>query len=51
MSKIEKQIKIGYQKYDIDIWPESFATTEEAVGEFFNNDRKIGLRGDYVDTF
>ena len=50
MSKIEKQIKIGYQKYDIDIWPESFATTEEAVGEFFNNDRKIGLRGDYVDT-
>ena len=50
MSKIEKQIKIGYQKYDIDIWPESFATTEEAVGEFFNNDRKIGLRGDYVET-
>tara|TARA_B100000214_G_scaffold365615_1_gene333579 strand:- start:765 stop:1133 length:369 start_codon:yes stop_codon:yes gene_type:complete len=50
MSKIEKQIKIGYQKYDIDIWPETFATTEEAVGEFFNNDRKIGLRGDYVET-
>ena len=50
MSKIEKQIKIGYQKYDIDIWPESFATTEEAVGEFFNIDRMIGLRGDYVDT-
>ena len=29
---------------------ETFATTEEAVGEFFNNDRKIGLRGDYVET-
>jgi len=50
MSKLQNQIKIGYQKYDIDIWPESFATTEEAVGEFFNNERKIGLRGDYVET-
>ena len=50
MSKIEKEIKIGYQKYGIDIWPDSFATTEEAVGEFFNNDRKIGLRGNYVET-
>ena len=50
MSKIKKHIKIGYQKYAIDIWPETFATTEEAVGEFFNNDRKIGLRGDYVET-
>ena len=50
MSKIKKDIKIGYQKYAIDIWPETFATTEEAVGEFFNNDRKIGLRGDYIET-
>ena len=44
MSKIEKQIKIGYQKYDIDIWAETFATTEEAVGEFFNNYRTYFLR-------
>ena len=47
---LKDKIKIGYQQYTLDVWPESFATTEEAVGEFFANERKIGIRGDYVDS-
>ena len=50
MSLIKDKIKIGYQQYELDVWPSSFATTEEAVGEFFANERKIGIRGDYVDS-
>ena len=47
---LKDKIKIGYQQYELDVWPSSFATTEEAVGEFFCNERKIGIRGDYVDS-
>jgi len=42
--KDKKKIKIGYQNYELDFWPETFARTEQAEGEFFAKDQKIGVR-------
>jgi hypothetical protein len=41
---IPNSIKIGYIDYAFDFWPETFASTEEAQGEFFPNSQKIGLK-------
>ena len=37
-------IKIGYSHYTFDFWPDTFATTEDAQGEFFQVAHKIGLK-------
>lgn len=37
-------VKIGYSQYAFDFWPDTFATTEEAQGEFFQVAHKIGLK-------
>jgi hypothetical protein len=44
-NKLPKSIKIGYVDYDFEIWPDKFASTEKAQGEFFEEDDKIGLKG------
>ena len=51
MTKKQKQnhpipdsIKIGYVDYQFDFWPDTFASTEEAQGEFFATHGKIGLK-------
>lgn len=41
---IPNSIKIGYIDYQFDFWPETFASTEEAQGEFFPTAQKIGLK-------
>ena len=43
--ELPDSIKIGYSNYSFDIWPDTFATTEEAQGEFFSVAHKIGLKG------
>lgn len=48
--KKEKQIKIGYQNYQLDFWPESFASSVEAEGEFFPKEHKIGVRANDLNT-
>ena len=42
---LPKTIKIGYTDYELEIWPDTFASTEKAQGEFFEEDEKIGLKG------
>lgn len=37
-------IKIGYTDYQFELWPDTFASTEKAQGEFFEEDEKIGLK-------
>jgi len=37
-------IKIGYTDYKFDFWPDTFASSEEAQGEFFSAAQKIGLK-------
>ena len=41
---LPNSIKIGYAQYTFDFWPDTFATTEEAQGEFFQVAHKIGLK-------
>ena len=41
---IPDSIKIGYTDYAFDFWPDTFASCEEAQGEFFSNLQKIGLK-------
>ena len=41
---IPDSIIIGYVDYQFDFWPDSFASTEEAQGEFFQLAGKIGLK-------
>ena len=41
---LPKSIKIGYINYQFDFWPDSFATSEKAQGEFFEEENKIGLK-------
>src|SRR6056300_248137 len=48
--KKEKQIKIGYQNYQLDFWPESFASSEQAEGEFFSKEQRIGVRDKDLNT-
>lgn len=38
-----KKLKIGYQSYDIDWWTATNATSNEASGEFFAKEKKIGV--------
>jgi len=40
-----KNIKIGYQTYPIETWEPTQATSNEASGEFFARDKKIGVDG------
>jgi hypothetical protein len=47
--KDKRNIKIGYQNYELDFWPETFARTEQAEGEFFAKDQKIGVRDNDLD--
>ena len=42
--ELPSTIKIGYSTYSFDFWPDTFATTEEAQGEFFPTLNKIGLK-------
>mgnify|MGYP003133137440 FL=1 len=49
-NKLPKSIKIGYVDYDFEIWPDKFASTEKAQGEFFEEDDKIGLKGSAIYT-
>ena len=42
MSELKDYIKIGYRNYKLDVWPDTFASTEEAEGEFFAKDGKHG---------
>ena len=41
---IPNSVKIGYVNYEFDFWPDTFASTEEAQGEFFQSQGKIGLK-------
>ena len=43
---LKEYIKIGYRNYKIDVWPDSFASTEEAEGEFFSKEGIIGYTTD-----
>ena len=36
-------LKIGYETYDIDWWTATNATSNEASGEFFSKEKKIGV--------
>lgn len=38
-----KKLKIGYESYDIDWWTATNATSNEASGEFFAKEKKIGV--------
>tara|TARA_R110002074_G_scaffold287858_1_gene459605 strand:+ start:742 stop:1068 length:327 start_codon:yes stop_codon:yes gene_type:complete len=40
-----KCIKIGYQVYPIETWQPTQATSNEASGEFFSKEKKIGVDG------
>ena len=42
---LPKTIKIGYTDYELEIWPDTFASTEKAQGEFFEEDEKLSSRG------
>ena len=33
-----------YTDYQFELWPDTFASTEKAQGEFFEEDEKIGLK-------
>ena len=45
---LKDYIKIGYRNYKIEVWPDSFASTEEAEGEFFSKEGKIGIKGSNI---
>ena len=47
---LKDYIKIGYRNYKFDIWPDSFASTEDAEGEFFAKEGKIGIKGSTIDS-
>ena len=47
---LKDYIKIGYRNYKLDIWPDTFATTEEAEGEFFAKEGKIGIKGSTINS-
>ena len=42
--ELPNSIKIGYVNYQFDFWSDTFASTEEAQGEFFQLAGKIGLK-------
>ena len=42
--ELPDSIKIGYAQYSFDFWSDTFASTEEAQGEFFQVAHKIGLK-------
>lgn len=46
----KKSVKIGYQQYEFDFWPDTFSSTEDAEGEFFAKDKKIGLKSSTLDS-
>jgi hypothetical protein len=33
---IPNSVKIGYVNYEFDFWPDTFASIEDAQGEFFS---------------
>ena len=41
---IPNSVKIGYVNYEFDFWPDTFASIEDAQGEFFQSQGKIGLK-------
>ena len=47
---LKDYIKIGYRNYKFDIWPDSFASTEDAEGEFFSKEGKIGIKGSTINS-
>ena len=47
---LKEYIKIGYRNYKIDVWPDSFASTEDAEGEFFSKEGKIGIKGSTIGS-
>ena len=47
---LKDYIKIGYRNYKFDIWPVSFASTEDAEGEFFSKEGKIGIKGSTINS-
>ena len=47
---IPNSVKIGYVNYEFDFWPDTFASTEEAQGEFFQSQGKIGLKSSSLDS-
>ena len=47
---LKDYIKIGYRNYKFDIWPDSFASTEDAEGEFFAKEGKIGIKGSTINS-
>ena len=47
---LKEYIKIGYRNYKIDVWPDSFASTEDAEGEFFAKEGKIGIKGSTIGS-
>tara|TARA_B100000745_G_scaffold40680_1_gene24838 strand:+ start:54 stop:452 length:399 start_codon:yes stop_codon:yes gene_type:complete len=38
-------IKIGYTRYDIQVWDKMTATSNEAYGEFYEKEQVIGIDG------
>ena len=47
---LPNSIKIGYAHYTFDFWPETFASTEDAQGEFFSIAQKIGLKEQSINS-
>ena len=47
---LKDYIKIGYRNYKIDVWSDTFASTEDAEGEFFAKEGKIGIKGSTIDS-
>jgi len=47
---LPESVKIGYVDYQFDFWPDTFASTEEAQGEFFQSAGKIGLKESTLDS-
>ena len=47
---LKNYIKVGYRNYLIDVWPDSFASTEDAEGEFFSKEGKIGIKGSTIGS-
>ena len=41
----ETTIKIGYTKYEIQVWDKMTATSNEAYGEFYEKEQVIGIDG------
>ena len=48
--KLKNYSKVGYRNYLIDVWPDSFASTEDAEGEFFSKEGKIGIKGSTIGS-